>query len=195
MALGSTARNQLLRFLAAIVFFHSSECFLVATIHGRSNVTWSSLLISKQYAFAMICALLEYKIELVFFPELKENWWMSNIGLVMVIIGEVIRKTAMLTAGRSFTHTIRFHYESHHRLITHGIYRFIRHPGYCGFFIWATGTQLMLCNPICIVAFTMVTWRFFYKRIRFEEFFLRQFFGSQYVEYARRVPSGLPFIK
>ncbi|XP_008804909.1 probable protein-S-isoprenylcysteine O-methyltransferase [Phoenix dactylifera] len=195
MALGLAARIQLLRFLAAVLFFHGSEYILAASIHGRSSVTLSSLLISKQYAVAMICALLEYKIELVFFPELKENWWMSNIGLMMVIIGEVIRKAAVLTARRSFTHTIRVYYENHHQLITHGIYRFMRHPGYCGFFIWATGTQLMLCNPICIVAFTMVTWRFFYRRIRFEEFFLRQFFGSQYVEYARRVPSGLPFIK
>ena len=29
----------------------------------------------------------------------------------------------------------------------------------------------------------------------YEEFFLRQFFGPRYVEYALRVPSGLPFIK
>ncbi|RWW63000.1 hypothetical protein BHE74_00029876 [Ensete ventricosum] len=29
----------------------------------------------------------------------------------------------------------------------------------------------------------------------YEEFFLRQFFGFQYVEYAKRVPSGLPFIR
>lgn len=29
---------------------------------------------------------------------------------------------------------------------------------------------------------------------RYEEFFLRQFFGSQYEEYARKVHSGLPFI-
>ncbi|XP_010914196.1 probable protein-S-isoprenylcysteine O-methyltransferase [Elaeis guineensis] len=195
MALSLAARIQLLRFLVAVVFFHGSEYFLAVAIHGRSRVSLGSLLISKQYAFAMICALLEYKIELVFFPELKENWWMSNIGLVMVIIGEIIRKAAILTARRAFTHTIRVYHENHHQLITHGIYRFMRHPGYCGFFIWATGTQLMLCNPICIVAFTMVTWRFFYRRIRFEEFFLRQFFRSRYVEYARQVPSGLPFIK
>ena len=45
--------------------------------------------------------------------------------------------------------------------------RFIRHPGYCGFFIWATGSQVMLCNPICIVAFVLVTWRFFSSRIRY----------------------------
>jgi protein-S-isoprenylcysteine O-methyltransferase Ste14 len=30
---------------------------------------------------------------------------------------------------------------------------------------------------------------------RYEEFFLKQFFGSEYDEYAQRVHSGIPFIK
>ncbi|KAK1290263.1 Protein-S-isoprenylcysteine O-methyltransferase A [Acorus calamus] len=143
----------------------------------------------------MGCALLEYMVEIFLCPGLKQNWWISNTGLVMVLFGEVIRKSAILTAHRSFTHRIKIYHEDHHDLITHGIYRFVRHPGYCGFFIWAIGTQVMLCNPLCVVMFTVVTWRFFSSRIPYEEFFLRQFFGSRYDEYAQRVPSGLPFIK
>jgi protein-S-isoprenylcysteine O-methyltransferase Ste14 len=34
-----------------------------------------------------------------------------------------------------------------------------------------------------------------FTQSRYEEFFLRQFFGSEYEEYAQRVHSGLPFIK
>ncbi|KAJ0965625.1 hypothetical protein J5N97_026763 [Dioscorea zingiberensis] len=188
------ARSELWEFAVAIFFFHASEYALAVAFHGRSNVTLSSLLISKQYVIAMGCALVEYMVELVFFPELKENRLLNIVGLVMVLVGEVIRKAGVITAGRAFTHTIRIYHEDQHELITHGIYRFIRHPGYCGFFIWATGTQLILCNPLCIVAFSLVTWRFFSSRIRYEEFFLRQFFGRQYEVYASQVPSGLPFI-
>ncbi|KAM0943301.1 putative protein-S-isoprenylcysteine O-methyltransferase [Dioscorea sansibarensis] len=189
------ARTELLEFVVAILFFHASEYALAVAFHGRNNVTFSSLLISKQYVIAMGCALVEYIVELVFFPELKENCLINNFGLVMVLVGEVIRKAGVITAGCAFTHNIRIYHEDHHELITHGIYRFIRHPGYCGFFIWATGSQVMLCNPICIVAFVLVTWRFFSSRIRYEEFFLRQFFGRRYEDYANEVPSGLPFIK
>lgn len=192
---GYTACRQLKQFFSAIAFFHGSEYVLAVAIHGRHNVTFSSLLISKQYVVAMVCSVLEYMLEIVLFPGLKEHWWLSNIGLLMVIIGEVIRKAAILTARRAFTHNIKIHHEDHHEVVTHGIYRFIRHPGYCGFFIWAPATQIMLCNPVCIVAFTVVTWRFFSGRIPYEEFFLRQFFGSQYEEYARRVPSGVPFVR
>ncbi|KAJ6831827.1 putative protein-S-isoprenylcysteine O-methyltransferase [Iris pallida] len=191
----AVAQLQLSQFLAALFFFHGSEYVLAAAFHGRYNVSLSSLLISKQYVVAMACALVEYFIEYSFFPELKNNRLVSNIGLFLVLLGEVIRKTAILTARKSFTHNIRIRYEDQHVLITHGIYRFMRHPSYCGFFIWAIGTQVMICNRFCIVAFAVVIWQFFYKRIPYEEFFLKQFFGSYYVEYARHVPSGLPFIK
>ncbi|CAA7409341.1 unnamed protein product [Spirodela intermedia] len=193
--IGHTGCRQLSQLLAVIVFFHSSEFVLAIAIHGRSKFSSTSLLISKQYIIAMVCALLEYAIELVMFPELKEHWWVSNFGLLLVVIGEAIRKAAVLTAGRSFTHTIKIQREQHHQLVTHGIYRFIRHPGYCGFFLFAIGTQVMLCSPISIVAFAVVTWRFFYTRIPYEEFFLKQFFGFEYIQYAAQVPSGLPYIR
>ncbi|ERN07365.1 hypothetical protein AMTR_s00019p00236540 [Amborella trichopoda] len=143
----------------------------------------------------MACALLEYVVELILVPGLKEQWWISNIGLAMIVVGEIIRKCGILTARQAFTHNIRVYHEDQHELVSHGIYSVIRHPGYSGFFIWAMGTQIMLCNPICMVAYTVVTWNFFAKRIPYEEFFLREFFGHHYEEYAQRVCSGLPFIK
>ena len=190
-----TACRQLSQLFLAILFFHSSEYIIAITIHGRSNVTFSSLLISRGYLLAMFSSLLEYFVEIVLFPGLKEIWWISYLGLAMVVIGEIMRKAAILTARRAFTHLIRIHYVEDHKLVTHGIYRYMRHPGYSGFLIWGVGTQIMLCNPISAIAFALVIWLFFYKRIPYEEFFLRQFFGTDYEEYARLVPSGVPFVK
>ncbi|KAG9138208.1 hypothetical protein Leryth_001434 [Lithospermum erythrorhizon] len=193
--LSYTSCRQLSQMFFAIFFFHLSEYILALAIHGKSNVSLKSLLISKQYLLAMICSLIEYVVEIYVFPGLKEYWWLSNVGLVMVIIGEIIRKAAIITAGRSFTHLIKVHHEDHHKLVIHGVYGYVRHPSYTGFFIWSVGTQIMLCNPLSTLAFSFVVWRFFSQRIPYEEFFLRQFFGSQYEDYARRVPSGVPFVK
>ncbi|XP_044460912.1 protein-S-isoprenylcysteine O-methyltransferase B-like isoform X2 [Mangifera indica] len=179
----------------AVLFFHSSEYVLAIAFHGSSNVTLKSLLISKDYLLAMAFATMEYLVEIFFFPGLKEYWWISNAGLAMVIIGEIIRKMAIITAGQAFTHLIKIYLEEHHQLVSHGIYSFIRHPGYCSFLIWSVGIQIMLCNPISTVGFAIVVWNFFHERIPYEEYFLRQFFGSQYDEYARQVPSGVPFVK
>ncbi|KAI9085044.1 hypothetical protein K1719_033036 [Acacia pycnantha] len=190
-----TACRQLSQMVIAIIFFHSSEFLLALSIHGKSTVSLTSLLISKSYLLAMFFSLVEYGIEITFFPELKELWAISYLGLTMVVIGEIIRKMAIITAGQAFTHVIRTHYEERHQLITHGIYKYIRHPGYCGFLIWSVGTQIMLCNPLSTIAFAAVVWYFFAKRIPYEEFFLRQFFGTEYEEYSRQVVSGVPFVK
>lgn len=37
-------------------------------------------------------------------------------------------------------------------------------------------------------------WRFFYQRIRFEEYTLRRMFGAQYDAYARATPTWIPGI-
>ncbi|KAI3452754.1 hypothetical protein Pfo_009417 [Paulownia fortunei] len=190
-----TACRQLSQMFFAIIFFHCSEYVLAIGIHGKNSATLKSLLISKNYALAMLCSLIEYVVEIYFFPGMKEHWSVSNMGLAMVVIGEFIRKLAIITAGRSFTHLIKRYHEQHHVLVTHGVYKYIRHPSYCGFFIWSVGTQIMLCNPLSTLAFAIVVWRFFRQRIPYEEFFLRQFFGSEYEEYARQASSGILFIK
>ncbi|EOA19466.1 hypothetical protein CARUB_v10002010mg [Capsella rubella] len=190
-----TGFRQLTQMFLAIIFFHTSEYILAIAIHGRSRVTLSSLLISKHYALAMVISVLEYLAEIVFFPGLKQHWWISNFGLIMILFGEIIRKTAIITAGRSFTHLIKIRKEEHHRLVTGGVYQIMRHPSYSGFLVWSVGTQVMLCNPVSAIAFAVVVWRFFAERIPYEEHYLKQFFGRQYVEYAQRVPSGVPFVK
>ncbi|OQR66843.1 protein-S-isoprenylcysteine O-methyltransferase-like [Tropilaelaps mercedesae] len=54
---------------------------------------------------------------------------------------------------------------------------------------------LLLANPVCLVAYTMVTWMFFRERVEEEEITLLEFFGEEYAAYQKRVATGLPFIK
>ncbi|KAM0006394.1 putative protein-S-isoprenylcysteine O-methyltransferase [Helianthus debilis subsp. tardiflorus] len=190
-----SAHRQLSQMFYTLLFFHISEYLLAIACHGKSKVTTESLLISKDYILAMTFSVTEYLIELYYFPTLKQNRSISNLGLYMVIFGETVRKVAILTAKKAFTHIIQRYHEEHHKLITTGIYGIVRHPGYTGFFIWAVGTQIMLCNPVSTVAFAIITWCFFYNRIPYEEFFLKQFFGLEYDAYMERVPSGIPFVK
>lgn len=59
----------------------------------------------------------------------------------------------------------------------------------------AASVEVLLCNPICVVGYALASWRFFRERIEEEEITLIHFFGEEYMEYKRKVPSGLPFIK
>lgn len=180
-------------FLGVLAFFHLSE-FLLACLFMRHELGFSSLLFSKPYCIAMSVAVVEYLLEYWLFPSLKKLIVVTFLGVALAILGEAIRKCAMLTARASFTHQIRFEKEDSHQLVTHGIYRFIRHPGYLGWFLWAVSTQLLLVNPVCTVVFTIVSWKFFSERIRYEESTLLRFFGDNYADYRRSTPTWIPFI-
>ena len=58
-----------------------------------------------------------------------------------------------------------------------------RHPSYAGWFLWSLGSQLILVNPICLLAYAYVSFSFFSERIYCEEFMLLKFFGKEYREY------------
>lgn len=77
-------------------------------------------------------------------------------------------------------------------LVTHGIYSVLRHPAYFGYFWWAVGTQVLLANPACLVAYAVATFLFFRNRIPYEERILVRFFGSEYLDYRDRTFIGIP---
>ena len=74
---------------------------------------------------------------------------------------------------------------------THGRFPKARQPH----FSQAVSLLLISCNPICALGYTAASWVFFKDRIEDEEEMLLLFFGREYVDYSRRVPTGLPFIK
>ena len=58
------------------------------------------------------------------------------------------------------------------------------------------GTQVTLVNPICLVAYTYASWKFFDDRIHDEEITLIYFFGDDYLDYQKKVPAtGVPYVK
>ncbi|KAG2493683.1 hypothetical protein HYH03_008197 [Edaphochlamys debaryana] len=184
-------------FFGLLVFFHCSE-FLLAAIFMRHELGTTSWLISKPYAKAMGFAVLEFWLEWWLRPGIKGAsggmGLVAWVGLALVLTGEVIRKVGMVTAQGNFTHQIRRQRDPSHQLVTHGIYRWIRHPGYLGWYVWCIGTQVLLCNPVSALAFAFVAWHFFRDRIEYEEYYLRRFFGPAYDEYARRTPTWIPLI-
>ena len=74
----------------------------------------------------------------------------------------------MAKAGENFSHIVRDRKKEGHVLVTDGIYSWLRHPSYFGFFWWGLGSQMVLGNRMCLVGYALVLWRFFRLRIRSE---------------------------
>ncbi|KAB0797995.1 hypothetical protein PPYR_08988 [Photinus pyralis] len=182
-------------YMCTMSIFHYSEFLCMANIQPKL-VSADSFVInhSVQYTIAALTSWVEFFVEAYFFPDLKTKFWLSHIGLVVCIIGELLRKAAMLTASSNFNHLVQCEKVEGHILVTHGVYSIFRHPSYVGWFYWSIGTQVILLNPLCIIAYTIASWTFFRERILIEEIMLLNFFGQQYCDYQEKVRTGLPFI-
>ena len=79
-------------------------------------------------------------------------------------------------------------------LVSAGIYRVLRHPIYTAMFGKLLATNFAFGHwlglPIAGGVFAIGTM----IRIRFEEKLMREAFGSQFEEYASRVPAFIPFV-
>lgn len=180
-------------YICLLSIFHFSEYF-VTSLTNPATLNTSSFLLenSLAYTLAISFSLLEFGFEQYIRPEVKSFNLISKFGLFLAISGELIRKSAMFTAGRSFSHTIVSRREPDHKLVTHGIYSVFRHPAYAGWFYWVIGTQILLRNALSMVVFIVLTYRFFQRRIIYEEGLLIKFFGHQYLAYKKRVGLWMP---
>lgn len=182
-------------YVAVLSIFHMTE-FLAIAFTNPSALTVDTFIINHSVAYTLAAGVswTEFLIERYYFPSMKTNFWISFIGLILCGIGEVLRKTAIFTAKRNFNHIVQSKKANNHTLVTHGVYNICRHPSYVGWFYWSVGTQLILQNPLCVVLYAITSWKFFHDRIFVEEISLLNFFGNDYVQYQKKVGTGLPFI-
>lgn len=166
-----TFRNdypQLPLYISILSFFHFMEFWITARYNSRRAKVEAYILTSNGAAYnvAHMASLVEAVAEFYFFPMLKSFSAATYLGLFLITMGQIARTLAMKHAGSNFSHYVATRYESGHRLVDTGIYAWLRHPSYFGYYWWAVGTQLLLGNPICAAGFASFLWLFFHNRIR-----------------------------
>ncbi|KAJ9450129.1 Protein-S-isoprenylcysteine O-methyltransferase [Diplonema papillatum] len=180
--------------------FHQGEFTVVALARPKDMAVKSFLLpglgASREYNIAMACGLAEFSSECFFFPSMKAYPSLALACGAAMTAFAVIRIVAMLQCGNNFSHLIETDHRPDHQLVTTGLYAYLRHPAYFGWFWWSIFSQLTLLNPISALLYAYVAHSFFSSRIPFEEDQLAsdEFFGHQYSKYKKSVPTGIPLI-
>ncbi|KIX05755.1 uncharacterized protein Z518_03727 [Rhinocladiella mackenziei CBS 650.93] len=201
-------------FIVTLALFHYLEFDMTARYNPPDASISSYLLISNGvgYAAAHTAAMAELLIRHWLSSESKPQWMRMpfhipsilpqvspsvpvGMGLTLIFVGQLVRSAAMRKAKTNFNHVVQWTKRADHVLVTDGVYAFSRHPSYFGFFWWGLGTQLLLGNRICLVAYAVVLWKFFNHRIMHEERHLVSFFGQDYLDYRKRTPVRIPFIR
>ena len=182
-------------YFISLCIYHYSEFFSVLLYHYEI-LTSEYFLInhSKSWVFATLISFMETILGIYYFDKYKEIKLFFIIGFLMMLIGQYFRIAALFIGKKNFTHRIRFDKVNEHKLITNGVFAISRHPSYFGFYLWSVGIEIMCCNPICIIAFGVILFKFFKNRIIIEEQLLIQFFGEEYLEYKKKVGILIPFI-
>ena len=115
----------------------------------------------------------------------------SIVGLALIVIGLTIALVAHITLRRFYSSTLVIRED--HQLITHGIYRFTRHPVYLGVIITIIGVPVYASSLYGLLTMSALI-PLVLNRIRIEERMLTDEFGDAYRRYREATKKLIPFI-
>ena len=111
-----------------------------------------------------------------------------EIGLALIAIGELIRLAGVAAAGT----VTRRRSRNVQRLVTYGIFAWVRNPLYIGnFLVWmgfVTISGVLWFLPFAILLFAVE----YELIVRYEEGVLESIFGRDYIEYKNCTPRWIP---
>lgn len=114
----------------------------------------------------------------------------SVFAIGFAIFSVWLTTTAVKTLGKEWSLTARL--VEGHKLATSGPYAYVRHPIYSGMLGMLLATGLAVSHWAALVAGLIVFFVGTIIRIRREEKLLREAFGDEFENYARRVPAIVP---
>lgn len=148
------------------------------------------------YLNFIVCILISFynvsKKVFNFIRMMKLPGFCIELGICLMLLGIVIRVSAVLTLGKAFTLNVQV--TSRQRLIASGLYRKIRHPAYTGSILSLLGIALALRNLVsagivlvcCLVCYQI--------RIAVEEVALEIRFKEEYILYKHNTYKLFPYI-
>ncbi len=141
------------------------------------------LLISLVYIFTPWLDFADYRLPL----------WFSVTGVLLFIVALLLIGKAHSTIGHNFSP--RMEIGDKQTLVSDGVYHYIRHPIYAGFWLWSIAQPLLLHNWIAGFAMLAAFVPLYWMRVPREEQMLLAHFGEAYRNYMQQTGRIFPRIK
>ncbi len=116
--------------------------------------------------------------------------WAGWLGVLLMGLALLVFWRSHKDLGLNWSPTLEIRTE--HKLITSGIFGYIRHPMYASQWIWVIAQPLLLQNWIAGFANLLVFIFFYAMRVRAEEQMMLDTFGDEYREYMKKTGAVFP---
>jgi len=118
--------------------------------------------------------------------------WAGWLGVILILLALLVFWRSHVDLGLNWSPTLEIRTE--HKLITNGIFGYIRHPMYASQWIWVIAQPLLLQNWIAGLLDLFVFSAFYFLRVRAEEKMMLDTFGDEYRDYMNKTGAVFPKI-
>lgn len=118
----------------------------------------------------------------------QQRWDLGIAAAVIFLGGICLRTLGVSMLGQHYSHRIR----RPEFLVTHGVYRWLRHPAYAGTLIAHAAIPLAFPNLYALIAYLVAWVPVVILRVVVEDRFLHTALGPTYAAYAARTKRLIP---
>jgi len=124
------------------------------------------------------------------FADYPFKQWMGWVGVLVEAAFLALFYASHRQLGKNWSVSLEI--RDRHELVTDGLYRYVRHPMYSSFWLWAIAQFFLLPNWVAGPAGLVGVAILYFFRVGKEEAMMRQTFGAAYDDYAARTGRIVP---
>ena len=160
--------------------------FSQRAVRGERRMEWSYAALHSFHALIFAATAVEY-----FLRRRDLTWAVTGVGLALFVVAMIVRVTAIRALGRFWSLHLEIRQE--HKLITEGVYRYLRHPAYSAIMLEVISVPLVANAYVALALAVCAYVPLLLLRWRREEIEMIDKFGDEYVRYRRQVPAFIPY--
>jgi protein-S-isoprenylcysteine O-methyltransferase Ste14 len=144
------------------------------------TIAWMGFIVPLLWVFTPVLAFADYALRP--FPFV--------VGAAGLALGLWLFQRSHADLGTNWSITLEV--REGHRLVTNGVYRYVRHPMYAALFVYSLGQALAVPNAVAGPSYLAGFGLLFALRLPREEQMMRETFGAEYDAYAARTRRLIP---
>jgi protein-S-isoprenylcysteine O-methyltransferase Ste14 len=148
------------------------------------------VLLAAMFPAVLILPPLYFFTPLLSFADYDLPWSIRWVGAVVMAVSLWLFWRSHVDLGQNWS--VSLETRENHELVSHGVYRWVRHPMYASIWLWGLAQGLMLANWLAGWAVIPAFAAMYFIRTPREEQLMCAEFGEAYREYARRTGRLFP---